>query len=210
TSLVIGFMPVAVTIIGSRDHNAVPLRKLWLSLVFCVAAAVCIGWEGLVKPDAAEAGRKALALCFAVGALASWAGFAVGNSRCLGRLEAISAHQWSLLTGLMTGMQALVLVPVSLVLDNWGLSVGQWGAFVGVSVAVALLASIVGNALWNQMSRHLPLTLVGQMILFETLFALIYGFMWEQRWPSLAEALAFGCVVASVSLCLKAHKAAKD
>src|SRR5690242_15646585 len=45
TSLVIGFLPVAVTLVGSRDHGAVPLRKLTPSLLSCAAGAVCIGWR---------------------------------------------------------------------------------------------------------------------------------------------------------------------
>jgi len=67
------------------------------------------------------------------------------------------------------------------------------------------LASMVGNALWNRMSKLLPLTLVGQMILFETLFALIYGFLWEQRLPTDLEYVAFTLVVLSVVSCLAVH-----
>jgi drug/metabolite transporter (DMT)-like permease len=86
----------------------------------------------------------------------------------------------------------------------------EWAQLSGVSIAVAVLASIAGNALWNQMSRLLPLTLVGQMILFETLFALIYGFMWEQRLPTLLELLAFILVVLSVFTCIAAHAKARS
>jgi drug/metabolite transporter (DMT)-like permease len=60
------------------------------------------------------------------------------------------------------------------------------------------------------MSRLLPLTLAGQMILFETLFALIYGFIWEKRWPSLLETAAFACVVLGVTLCIRAHRKPRD
>lgn len=71
---------------------------------------------------------------------------------------------------------------------------------------VALIASIAGNALWNRMSRLLPLTLVGQMILFETVFALIYGLVWEHRLPTALEALALVFVILSVLACLAAHR----
>lgn len=56
------------------------------------------------------------------------------------------------------------------------------------------------------MSRLLPLTLVGQMILFETLFALIYGLLWECRMPTTLEAVALLFVVMSVTWCLAAHR----
>jgi drug/metabolite transporter (DMT)-like permease len=78
-----------------------------------------------------------------------------------------------------------------------------------VSIGVAVFASILGNALWNRMSRLLPLTLVGQMILFETLFALIYGFVWEQRMPAPLEIAAFALVVFSVLSCIAAYRAPK-
>nr|WP_253937950.1 EamA family transporter [Dickeya dadantii] len=50
TSLVIGFMPVVVTLIGSRDRGAVPLRRLLPSLLMCAAGALCIGWQALGAP----------------------------------------------------------------------------------------------------------------------------------------------------------------
>ena len=204
TSLVIGFLPVAVTIIGSRESGAVPLRLLAPSLLLCAAGAVCIGWQALVTP-AAGAAQLAGLLC-AIGALASWTAFAVGNSRCLARLERVSAQDWNLLTGLVTGAQAVALIPLTLLTEPFDHGAPAWLQLAGVSIGVALLASILGNALWNRMSRLLPLTMVGQMILFETLFALIYGFLWEQRLPLPLEIAAFGLVVASVLSCITAHR----
>jgi drug/metabolite transporter (DMT)-like permease len=206
TPLVIGFLPVAVTIIGSRERNAVPLRRLALSLLLCAAGTLCIGWQALGGSPAAALADQLLGLACAVGALASWTAFAVGNARCLVRLERVSAYDWNYLTGLMTGAQSLLLVPVALVFDNNAHDAGQWALFAGVSVGIALLASVAGNSLWNRMSRLLPLTLVGQMILFETLFALLYGFLWEARWPAPLEILAFLLVVASVVSCFAAHR----
>jgi hypothetical protein len=42
---------------------------------------------------------------------------------------------------------------------------------------------VIGNHLWNIASRKVPLTLSGQLILFETLFALLYGFIYKQQLP---------------------------
>ncbi|GMU68865.1 MAG: hypothetical protein AMXMBFR37_11970 [Steroidobacteraceae bacterium] len=206
TSLVIGFLPVAVTIIGSGEHGAVALRKLLPSLILCAVGAACIGWQALAAPSAEPAGRRMVGLLCAIGALASWTAFAVGNTRCLTRLQHVSAHDWNLLTGIVTGAQSLILIPLALVFEATRHGGGEWARFVAVSVGVAVLASIVGNALWNRMSRLLPLTLVGQMILFETLFALLYGLLWEQRLPTPLEVAALAAVVASVLACLAAHR----
>lgn len=210
TSLVIGFLPVAVTLIGSRDHGAVPLRRLAPSLALCAAGALCIGAQAL-GPDAAQGGpRPLLGLVMAVGALAAWTAFAVGNARSLKQLHGVSPQDWNLLTGVATGLQSLALLPLAWWLEPGGQGGAAWAQFVAVSAAVALFASIVGNALWNRMSRLLPLTLVGQMILFETLFALLYGLGWERRWPSALELGALACVVLAVVSCVAAHRPAGD
>lgn len=206
TSLVIGFLPVVVTAIGTRDPGAVPLRALAPSLLLCLAGAACIAWHYVLAPASTAGGNAALGFACAVGALLSWTAFAVGNSRCLARRPHLSAHDWNLLTGLATGMQALALAPVALLMAPGGHGAGDWARFAAVSLGVALLASVAGNALWNRMSRLLPLTLAGQMILFETLFALLYAFGWERRLPHPLELAAFALVVAGVVTALHAHR----
>jgi drug/metabolite transporter (DMT)-like permease len=205
TSLIIGFLPVAVTIVGSRDQGAVPLRRLIPSLALSALGAVCIGWQALAGPASESVLKQAIGLLCAVGALISWTCYAVGNSRWLVRLHHVSAHEWNMLTGVVTGVQALLLIPLAMILANESHATLAWAKLAGVAAGVAILCSMVGNALWNRMSKLLPLTLVGQMILFETLFALIYGFLWEQRLPTALEYVAFTLVVLSVVSCLAVH-----
>lgn len=210
TSLVIGFMPVAVTIIGSRDRGAVPLQRLLPSLLLSAGGAFCIGWQALAVPADGPFLQRAIGLLCAIGALIAWTVFIVGNSRWLARLRHVSAHDWNLLMGVVTGVQALALVPLSLVLDTGHHSASAWATLGALSVGMAVLASVMGNALWNRMSQLLPLTLVGQMILFETMFALLYGFLWERRLPTAFEVAALVLVVASVVSCISVHtKAAR-
>ncbi|MEH3085744.1 MAG: DMT family transporter [Xylophilus ampelinus] len=206
-SLVIGFLPVSVTVIGSRDRGALPLRRLLPSLLAGAAGIGCIGWQALSAGGAAP-GRPAIGLLCAVGALAAWTAYAVGNARSLRRLGGVSAHDWSLLAGIATGAQSLALLPVALLAGVPEHCAGEWLRFGAVSLGIAVLASILGNALWNRMSRLLPLTMVGQMILFETLFALLYGLAWERRLPTPWELAALGFVASSVLSCLSAHRRA--
>jgi drug/metabolite transporter (DMT)-like permease len=82
----------------------------------------------------------------------------------------------------------------------------QWARLAAVSVGVAVLASIVGNAFWNRASRLLPLSMLGQMIVFETVFAFVYGYLWEGRGPTVVEVVAMILMVVSVVWCLRAHR----
>nr|WP_314607530.1 DMT family transporter [uncultured Janthinobacterium sp.] len=202
TSMVIGLLPLVVTLVGSRDRHAVPLRKLMPSLLLSAGGLACISWQSLASPRHASL----LGLLCALAALLSWTVYAVGNSRWLGRLRSVSAQEWNLLTGVVTGAAALLLaIPVALAAP--GKHGGTaWLQFAGVVTGVALLCSVVGNGLWNQASRVLPLTMMGQMIVFEFLFALLYGYLWEQRLPTPAEAAATILLLAGVLACAAAHR----
>lgn len=206
TSLVVGFLPVAVTIVGSRQVGAVPLRQLAPSLLLCVAGALCIGWQAIVLPGGGAVATRVIGFACAVGALISWTAFAIGNNHWLRRMEGIGSQDWNFLIGLATGAQALLFLPLLLVLGGSPHAVADWSRFAAVVIAVALFASIVGNALWNRMTRLLPLTMVGQMILFETGFALLYGFLWEARLPTPLEGAAFVLVILSVLSCIAVHR----
>lgn len=207
TSLVVGFLPVTITIVGSRDKGAVPLTRLAPSLLLCVVGAACIGWEAMLPTGNTDGATRWLGLLAAIGALLSWTCFAVGNARWLNRLDHVSEHDWSLLTGVATGGIALLAAPLLPLLEDSAHSAEAWARLALVSAAIAIFASIIGNALWNRMSRLLPLTLVGQMILFETLFAILYACLWESRLPTLPEAAAFILLVLGVVACLAAHRA---
>lgn len=209
TSLIIGLLPVVVTVAGTRDTGALRLSVLIAPLVLCLAGVVLVGVEALSAEtgsgDSGAATRVAGLLC-AFGALASWSAYSVCNSRWLARRPDISSHDWSLLTGVVTGALALLLAPPAFLHGAEGHDGGDWLRFWSMAIIMAVFASVVGNACWNRASRLLPLTLSGQMIIFETLFALLYGFLWEQRLPTRLEMLAIVCLVSGVLWCISLHR----
>jgi drug/metabolite transporter (DMT)-like permease len=160
----------------------VPLRKLAAPLALVVAGGVCINVSVFTKrrrrPVAQIVGVLGATL-----ALAMWTAYAVWNARRLAATPKFTSHEWSLLTGLATGLLSLVLVIPAFAAGRQEPSRSAWGLFWAVSFAVAIGASVIGNGLWNAASRLLPLSLSGQLIVFETLFALLYGFLHEGRWP---------------------------
>ena len=203
TAFVIGLLPLAVTLVGSRERHAPALRALLPSLACSASGLVCISWQSL-----AASGRGSLTgLLCAGGALVAWTTYAVTNSRWLARLAHVSAQDWSLLTGVVTGLEAIVLAVPAFYGDTLVHTDADWLRFAGLIGAMALFCSVLGNGLWNVASRALPLALTGQMIVFETIFASLYGYLWEGRWPTLPEGIALALLVAGVVSCARAHRA---
>jgi drug/metabolite transporter (DMT)-like permease len=132
----------------------------------------------------------------------------VANTRWLARVQHISGHDWNLLGGVTTGSLALLCVVPAFLFSHAAHDANAWIRFIATAAGIALAASIIGNMFWNMASRYLPSTLVGQMILFETLFALLYGFLWEQRVPTILESAAIALLITSVILCVTAHRPA--
>jgi drug/metabolite transporter (DMT)-like permease len=126
TSLIIGLLPVTVTLAGRRDADAAPMLRLLPSLALGVAGLVCISWQSLSAPQHGSMQGAMLGLLCAVGALVSWTLYAVGNSRALTRLHGVSAHDWSLLVGVVTGAQALLLAVPAFVVNPGVHSSSAW------------------------------------------------------------------------------------
>jgi len=203
-------VPVVVALWGLRDKESPPLSRVAPPIAVAALAVGLIGWQSLSQGGgaAAQSGTATLiGLGCALAALLSWTAFAVGNSRWMGRLPDVTPHEWSLLTGVVTGGLALLLVIPSLFMLG-GMTNEAWLRLIGVSAGVAIFASVIGNAFWNQASRLLPLTMLGQMIVSETLFAFIYGFIWEQRGPTVIEIVAMILMIVSVVWCVRAHRPA--
>lgn len=208
SALIVGAVPVVVALWGLKDKNSPPIRRVGPPILLAALAVVLIGWEsfsqGRVAAD--QSGLTvAIGLVSGLIALVLWTSYAVGNSRWMTKMTAVSSHDWSLLIGVVTGALSLFLVPVA-ILTMGDMDGAFWPRFLMVSVGIAVLASVVGNAFWNRASRLLPLTMLGQMIVFETLFAFLYGFIWEQRGPTVIEIVAIVMLVISVVWCVRAHR----
>jgi len=215
TSLIIGVLPISITLLGHKDHGAVPLRRLALPLLVVAAGIACINVD-VFTHDAGGAGatvaHKLLGVLCAAGALLCWTWYAIDNARYLKRNPHFSSGEWSALYGMTSGVIALLIGGAALALFHAdvtgaaGAASGRdWGLFWIVNALLALGASVIGNHLWNVASRRVPVTLSGQLILFETLFALLYGFIYKQQLPRALETAAIVLLIVGVVWSVRVH-----
>jgi len=210
TALIVGLLPLTITLAGRGDADAVPLRRLRWPLLLVFAGICCINLDTLLTAhsDSVELGQRALGLLCAFGALLCWTWFATDNARYL-KGSRFNSSQWSTLWGITTGLMSAL---VWLLADGFSLpgtraeaSEQRWMLFWGLSLSSAVLGSWFGNRMWNASTRRLPLTLSGQLIVFETLFALLYGFICLQHLPSLLQSSAALLLLAGVLWAVRRH-----
>jgi drug/metabolite transporter (DMT)-like permease len=112
---------------------------------------------------------------------------------------------WGVVTGALGALLWLVIAVMPPGSLQGALSDARWHTFWMLNLGLAVGASWLGNGLWNAASKRLPLTLSGQMIVFETLFALLYAFIYDQRLPRPLETAAILLLVAGVCWSVRQH-----
>lgn len=209
-ALINGLLPIAITLLGRGDVGSLPIGKLKLPLVmvFLGIVSVSLG-HSTVAASSATLPRQLLGIACGFCGVASWSWFATRNGRYLKHSQ-FNSSEWSTLLGIVTGVVALAFGLVALWLFPQLIPVdvgaGRWGAFIWVCLFLALFGSWVANGLWNACSRRMATSLSGQMIVFETLFACIYGFLFSQRLPSVMEVLSIALLVGGVVWAARRHR----
>lgn len=214
TSLIIGMLPIAITLMGRNDHGAAPLRALALPLLLAGAGIACINVDLFLHAGLEQASLAGTltGMLAALGALLCWSWYSIDNARFLKRSPHFTSAEWSALYGVASGLIAGAAGALCL-LFFWSDITGAAGAASGrdwtmfwiTNALLALGASLIGNHLWNVASRRVPVTLAGQLILFETLFALLYGFIHQHQGPRPLELLAIALLVAGVVWSVRVH-----
>lgn len=218
TSLIVGMLPVSVTLLGRNEHGAASLKDLTIPLLMIGAAVLCMNVDvfSAAKAGGVSTAATSLGIAGAVGALACWTYYALDNARYLKRNDHVSSAEWSLLYGISSGAIALVIGIAAFLLGHGfteaapiGAAAGagrNWTAFLIFNTLLALGASVIGNHLWNVASRRVPVTLCGTLILSETLFAFLYGFIYQQRMPRALELVAITLMIAGTIWSVRAHE----
>jgi drug/metabolite transporter (DMT)-like permease len=208
--LVIGALPVALAIYGNWRDRTVRWRALAPPLLLIAAGLGVVNMGTLALAPSLEArGDVLLGFLLALGALAVWFGYAILNAKAMRAKDAPGALAWTSLQGLgaMLGVVPLILlapllgwsrVPELGVMNASFLNLLLW------SLAMGVIASWVAQYCWTVASQRLPLALSAQMIVSETLFALLYGFIYEARWPHWFEWTGAALLVAGVAMGVRA------
>jgi drug/metabolite transporter (DMT)-like permease len=213
-TLLIGTLPVVIAVCSNwaprHAAESVPWKRLLPSL------AIILG--GLALVNAAELGvlhrsrslaDYALGCVIAMGAVAAWTWYPIMNARHLKAHPHLASSTWATAQGLATLPMALIgFAAYGLYLSAthgaYAFPLGpRPAAFLGLMLTLGVCSSWLGTLLWNHASQRLPTTLAGQLIVFETLAALLYAFIWRGALPSLQ--ILAGILLLCIGVVLGAH-----
>jgi drug/metabolite transporter (DMT)-like permease len=209
SAMVIGLLPILLAIIGNLDGGRMPWRSLAAPIVMiAMGVALVHGTAFLAADTPHERIGLATGVLAALASVVCWIMFSVLNARTLARLPGMNSLAWTSLHGIGAGIGILVFgliaAPtgaVHLVGIGW-----QWPEAKPLLVwalITGFFGSWLASYLWVIATSRLPLVVSGQLFVGEPAFGVIYGFLWEERWPTISEAagasLLFGGVLVGIA-----------
>ncbi len=186
-SLIIGLLPVSIPLIS---HDKIIRRNLFvLSLVMIVSGLLLLNLPALLDSSTRQipAAHWGLGLALALAALIMWTFYAPLNTKIMQQHPAIDSTTWTSLLGIFAFM---TMLPIWLVSNQGHIPLlGDFlnGRFVFWMLVIGLGSSWLGIYLWNFACRRIPTALAGQLIVSETIFALIYSYIYDWQIPTVYE-----------------------
>ncbi|GAB3541366.1 DMT family transporter [Noviherbaspirillum agri] len=220
-AMLIGTLPVIISVFSNwspgHPSEAVAWKRLAPSLLIILTGLLLVNAGELARLDGKRSISDYALGCFiTLGALAAWTWYPIMNARHLKQHPRIGSSTWSTVQGLAT-------LPLALAgLAGYGIYVAASGngydfplgprplPFVGLMLTLGLCASWLGTMLWNKASQHLPTSLAGQLIVFETLSALLYAFIWRGAAPTLSVLAGIALLCFGVMLGMRAFHHARN
>jgi drug/metabolite transporter (DMT)-like permease len=216
-TMVIGTLPVVIAVtanlrIGSSEARLPWMRMLPSLLLIATGLAAVNQVEMSQLTAQTDLWRYASGALLAVGAVACWTWYPIRNGEWLRAHADRSPRVWATAQGLVTLPVSALGFALFWAWTTWAgdppfdMPLGpQPARFVGLMLALGLLASWLGTLCWNEASQRLPPALAGQLIVFETLAALAYAFAWRGEVPHGITLLGAALLVAGVVMALRSR-----
>lgn len=206
TGIFTALIPVTAAVTANlTDREArVPWKALTLPLLLISAGMALLNVRAFLHPEELSAVSDGLVwgVIAAVLSVVVWTWYPLANAKWLKTHPRFSMSLWA-------AAQGVTLLPVAFsglllygALEPVPETVFASPRFLLCVSFLAIAASWGGNVLWNKMSSRLSPQLIGQMLVFEAIFAVLYDAVLAQRLPAAVSFLGMAFVLSGISLSL--------
>lgn len=205
-TLIIGTIPIWVMLMGKPAHLT------WSGLLpglLLTCAGLALMMQSTLSQAAllpAGGGQFWWGVCLALVAMLCWTAFALVNAAWLKRHPEVSATEWANWIGVATGVGAMLLWLVAGSDTKELVALDNKAQLATVCIVTGMGSAWAASILWNVASQRLSVSLCGQLIVSETLFALFYSFVWDGAWPALIQWVAAILFTLGIVASIRAHR----
>lgn len=208
-ALILGTSPITIAFYGSWIQKEGNFKNLILPSLLILIGLIMINAPHITMTNSFW--EYAIGLFCSLVSLISWSVYVVLNSRFLKNNSQIISQDWATMQGVTTLFWAIVCGLACSVFLWDEIDVQKyfsWNhdtmSFYFGCATLGLLCSWAGAYLWNQASISLPVSLAGQLMIFETIFGILFVYMLDQQLPSLMEGAGILLLLGAVTYGIRA------
>ncbi len=206
--LIVGLSPITIALYGNFHSREVSFKSLILPSLWIVTGLILVNVAEIDWTFSTYSMQQYLMGILGIfGSLIFWSWFVVHNAHFLKKYTSISTTDWATVIGVATLFWALLFSSVlglgpstQVNLDRFAKWSEQIFYFLLGITFLATICSWLGCYFWGQASRRLPISLVGPLLIFESIFGLLFVFLSESRLPSLTEMLGVISMLGGVTM----------
>ncbi len=207
-ALILGICPITIAFYGNWKQKEISYRKL---LFPSLCMLVGLGFINIPHILATSSpGTFLLGILCSLVSLASWSWYVVANSRFLKERQDIDPVGWSTLIGVASFIWAVLFGLIFFTCFENQIDFTKytsWNAdllrFLIGSAILGLFCSWIGSYLWNKASCYLPVSFVGQLMIFETIFGVLFVYLYQGQFPPVSEWLGIGLLLFAIVFALR-------
>lgn len=205
-ALLCGISPITIAFYGNWRQKECSFRLLLIPSLFIGFGLLCVNWQGFFFSSSQAIWEYGFGLASGFVALIIWNWYMVVNAQFLKENETISSSDWSTLMGVGTFFWVLLIGCLFFAsmpnkdLLKYTLFEPPLTSFLMGSLTLGLICSWLGSYLWNSGCKALPISLAGQLTIFETIFGLIFVYLLERNLPSFIEFIGIISILSGVGL----------
>lgn len=202
-TLILGISPITIAFYGSWKEKNFCFKSLIPTSLLIILGIVIVNIPKFQLNESSS--EYGLGLIFSVVALVAWSLYVVENSKFLKSNPQVSSNDWTTLIGVSTlgwviffGLISAFVFANAIEFDKYSYLNQSFIRFaIGCSV-LGILCSWLGSYLWNQASFYLPVTLAGQLTIFETIFGVLFVYLLAGEMPLQLECIGIVILLGAV------------
>lgn len=203
-ALVLGISPITIALYGNWNQKEGNFKLLIAPSVLILTGLIMINAPHITMINSPW--EYTIGLICSIWALISWSAYVVLNSRFLKKNPQVISNDWATIQGvailfwtIVGGLTCSLFLWDELDMQKYiSWNHDSISFLIGCAI-LGLLCSWVGAFLWNKASIYLPVSLAGQLMIFETIFGVLFVYMLDWQFPPLMECagilLLLGAVV---------------
>jgi drug/metabolite transporter (DMT)-like permease len=179
-ALILGISPITLAFYGNWQQRECSYRGLFIPSLLISCGIICINWPVLTSWSVEINGYYGFGLLCGIFSLIIWNWYVVANAQFLKQNTFVSPGDWSTLIGVGTLAWvffislALLFFAPSQELMKYTAWESTLISFLVGGLVLGFVCSWLGSYLWNLGCQALPISLAGQLTIFETIFGLLF------------------------------------